>query len=124
MLCLKKLQETIHTLRSPNGCPWDKKQTFQTLTKYLKEETQELIEAIENNDAPNICEEIGDVLYILMMLSEIASENDIFSFATAIEGVNKKLIFRHPHVFGNVTVNNEQELRQIWEEAKLQEKKN
>ena len=124
MLDIKKLHHTIQALRGPEGCPWDKKQNFLSLIKYLEEEAHELIEALEKDDIPNICEEIGDVLYILMMLSEIGREKRLFSFNDVIEGINKKLIFRHPHVFGDVTITSEHELREIWENAKQQEKKN
>jgi tetrapyrrole methylase family protein/MazG family protein len=119
---LKNLINTIKELRGPQGCPWDKKQTVDSLTKYLNEEVAELLVAIKNNDAANICEESGDILYILIMISEIHAEKNEFSFSEVINEINSKLIRRHPHVFQGKKVSGEEQLRLQWESIKLQEK--
>lgn len=123
-LKLNNLINTIRKLRSTNGCPWDKKQTPNSLRKYLEEEVNELQEAIMKSDSENVCEEIGDVLYILLMLSEIYSEDDIFSLTSVVDGINSKLIRRHPHVFEDKKISDETELRLQWERIKQEEKSN
>lgn len=120
---LTNLISTIKTLRGTSGCPWDKKQTPKTLIKYLKEETEELVEGIENNDNNNICEELGDVLYLLIMITETFSDKDQFDFDDVIKIINKKLIRRHPHVFSDSKVRDEQGLKDQWESIKRSEKK-
>lgn len=120
---IDELLSTIQKLRGIDGCPWDIKQTPSSLKKYLAEEVEELIQAIENDDPENICEEIGDVLYVLFMLTEIYKSNELFSLQDALSAINSKLIRRHPHVFGDVTINNDKELRQQWEKIKKEEKK-
>ena len=120
---IEKLLNTIRQLRGPDGCPWDSKQTPQSISKYLQEETSELLNAIENNDIENICEEIGDVLYILLMLIEIFQDNNQFSYEKTILTINEKLIRRHPHVFAGHVVTGEEELRQQWQLIKKLEKK-
>lgn len=122
-LPIAQLLKTIKELRGDKGCPWDIKQTPKTLKKYLKEEVDELLEAIDNEDTANICEEIGDTVYVLMMIAEIHSEKAKFSFADALEEINTKLIRRHPHVFGNATIKDEEELRRQWQNIKEMEKK-
>ncbi len=117
------LQQTIETLRGENGCPWDRKQTQQSLIKYIKNETEELIAAIKNNDTENICEELGDVLYLLCMITAINEEEGNFAFPQVVEGINEKLIRRHPHVFAGSSYKDEEELARQWEAIKAEEKK-
>lgn len=121
---LEELITIIKTLRSENGCPWDKKQTAQTLTKYIKEEVAELLEGIEMGDVQNICEESGDVLFLILMLAEIHTELNEFTLNDIISTVSEKLIRRHPHVFSDTEVKNEEELKKQWEAIKRQEKAN
>lgn len=121
---LFNLISTIKALRGPSGCPWDKKQTPKSLIKYLKEETTELVEGIEKEDCKNICEELGDVLYLLLMITEIHSDLDNFNFDDVIEKVNLKLIRRHPHVFSDSAITDEHELKEQWESIKRSEKQN
>lgn len=121
---LINLISTINTLRSPSGCPWDKKQTSKSLIKHLKEEVAELVEGIEKDDHTNICEEIGDVLYLLLMITEINSDQHNFNIDDVVYNVNQKLIRRHPHVFSDSKVLDEQELKEQWEAIKLSEKQN
>ncbi|NLX19015.1 MAG: nucleotide pyrophosphohydrolase [Desulfobulbus sp.] len=117
-----QLVSIVTTLRSDNGCPWDKKQTSHSLKKYLLEECQELIEAIDNGNAEEICEETGDLLFILTLLTKIFSEERKFTISDVLSAVNKKMIRRHPHVFGDVEITDEQELRRQWQRIKEQEK--
>ncbi|MGW8194345.1 MAG: MazG nucleotide pyrophosphohydrolase domain-containing protein, partial [Desulforhopalus sp.] len=114
---------TISSLRGENGCPWDKRQTSKSLIKHLKSETAELVEAIENNDSANICEELGDLLYIIIMISEINNNLGNFTLTKVITTINEKLIRRHPHVFAGYRYDNEDELAEQWNAIKAAEKK-
>jgi|WetSurMetagenome_2_1015567.scaffolds.fasta_scaffold33694_5 tetrapyrrole methylase family protein / MazG family protein len=116
------LVDTIKKLRSENGCPWDKKQTIVSLTKYLQEEFDELLFAINNNDMDNLCEEAGDLLFLILMLAEINSEHKIFEIKDVLDTINEKLIRRHPHVFAGVQVKDEEALRKQWQMIKAEEK--
>lgn len=120
---IDQLLSTIQKLRGDGGCPWDIKQTPSSLKKYLHEEVEELVQAIEKEDIENICEEIGDVFYVLLMLAEIYKSNNKFNLEDCLSGINSKLIRRHPHVFASATINNDDELRQQWEKIKKEEKK-
>ncbi|MDF2902746.1 MAG: Tetrapyrrole (Corrin/Porphyrin) methylase, MazG protein [Bacillus sp. (in: firmicutes)] len=117
-----KLRQIIAELRGPNGCPWDKKQTYQSLKKYLIEESYELIEAINNDDIDHMIEELGDVLLQVMLHAQIGEDEGYFSIDDVIEGISAKMIRRHPHVFGNVEVNNVEDVLSNWEEIKSGEK--
>jgi tetrapyrrole methylase family protein / MazG family protein len=118
-----KLLETIAALRGKDGCPWDKKQTCSSLAKHIKSECDELLAAIHNNDHNNICEELGDVLYLLVMIAEINSDQGLFDFNDAIEMIDAKLIRRHPHVFAGLSYENEEQLKVQWQTIKAMEKK-
>lgn len=122
-LQIDNLISVIKILRGKNGCPWDKKQTADSLIKYLKEEVTELIDAISADDTANAREEIGDVLYVLIMITEIYSDKGCFSLNDSIENITGKLIRRHPHVFAGKEVTDENELRKQWENIKRLEKK-
>jgi MazG family protein len=117
-----QLVNTINTLRSEDGCPWDKRQTTLSLVKYLHSEFEELIAAIHNDDTENICEELGDLLYLILMISQINNEAGNFNVRQVIEGITEKLIRRHPHVFAGVEIKDEQELRKQWQNIKAEEK--
>ena len=112
----------ISELRSEHGCPWDRKQTYESLKNCLLEETQEVIDAVDNKDMENLCEELGDVLLQVVMNSQIASEQGAFTIDDVVNGVSEKMIRRHPHVFGNVKVNSQEESLALWNEIKKQEK--
>lgn len=116
------LLSTIQKLRDENGCPWDRKQTTQSLRKYLVEEFDEILTAIDNGDADNLCEELGDFLYLILMLGEINGEINNFTVAHIIKSINSKLIRRHPHVFTEQKELSEPELRNQWEAIKRAEK--
>ncbi|MFH1020672.1 MAG: nucleoside triphosphate pyrophosphohydrolase [Pseudomonadota bacterium] len=115
------LLEIISRLRAPDGCPWDKKQTPQTFKQYLVEETHELLEAINDDNPSHICEELGDLLFQVIFLNNLYQEKNLFALSDVIDSISAKMIRRHPHVFGNETVDSEQELRQQWQAIKAQE---
>lgn len=117
-----KLREVIAQLRGPGGCPWDQKQTHQSLKKYLLEEAYEVLEAIDDEDDEHLIEELGDVLLQVMLHAQIGEDEGFFSVRDVIEVVTEKMIRRHPHVFGQMTVNNAEEVVTNWEEIKKQEK--
>jgi MazG family protein len=120
----KNLIETVRALRGQNGCPWDKKQTTESLEKYLHEEFAEIIEAIHKKDSENLCEELGDFLYLILMLSEINRQNGSFSLENIIQTINEKLIRRHPHVFDGKEIEDEHSLTKQWQQIKQVEKSN
>ncbi|MDT8862652.1 nucleoside triphosphate pyrophosphohydrolase [Alkalihalobacillus sp. MEB130] len=117
-----KLREVIATLRGPNGCPWDQKQTHESLKKYFVEEVYEVLEAIDEEDDEHLVEELGDVLLQIMLHSQIGEDDGYFSIRDVIATVTEKMIRRHPHVFGEVTVNDADEVVTNWDEIKKQEK--
>lgn len=117
-----KLREIIAVLRGPNGCPWDKEQTHESLKKYLIEETYEVIEAIDNGDIDHIIEELGDVLLQVMLHAQIGEDDGYFAIEDVIEVLSAKMIRRHPHVFGNRKAEDSAEVLLNWQEIKKQEK--
>lgn len=104
-------------------CPWDRKQTIQSLRQMTLEETYELTDAITENDWPSIREELGDLLLHIVFYSRIASEQKQFTITDVLEGISKKLIDRHPHIYGNVEVRNEDDVKRNWEKLKIREGK-
>ena len=103
-------------------CPWDKKQTIESLRHLTIEETYELADAIIEKDMPNIKKELGDVLLHIVFYARIASETNEFDITDVINSLCEKLIYRHPHIYGDVKVENEQEVKENWEKLKLKEK--
>ena len=117
------LVQTFAVLRGPNGCPWDKKQTHETLIKCLRSETQELVDAIEKKDDENMKEELGDVLLQVLMHSQIAAEEGKFTIDDVIQGLYDKLHRRHPHVFGaHARAATPEEALALWKEMKKKER--
>jgi MazG family protein len=117
------LVETFAILRGPNGCPWDKKQTHETLIKCLQNESQELIDAINNKDDENMKEELGDVLLQVLIHSQIAAEEGKFTIEDVIVGLYDKLHRRHPHVFGTgAKAATPEEALALWKEMKKKER--
>jgi MazG family protein len=104
-------------------CPWDKKQTIQTLRQLTIEETYELTDAITDNDWKGIKEELGDILLHIVFYAKIGAEQNQFTLDEVINGVCEKLIFRHPHIYGDVLVNDEEDVKRNWEKLKLKEGK-
>lgn len=117
-----KLREIIAVLRGPEGCPWDKEQTHESLKKYLIEETYEVIEAIDSGDIDHLTEELGDVLLQVMLHAQIGEDEGYFSIEDVIAGISAKMIRRHPHVFGEAQAETAEQVVQNWEQIKQTEK--
>ncbi|WP_379971455.1 nucleoside triphosphate pyrophosphohydrolase [Ectobacillus sp. sgz5001026] len=116
------LRQIIATLRGPNGCPWDKEQTHESLKRYLIEETYELLEAIDEKDDEHITEELGDILLQVMLHAQIGEDEGWYSIDDIIKGLAEKMIRRHPHVFGDVSVTSTNEVLENWNDIKKTEK--
>ena len=110
--------EIIEKLRAPDGCPWDREQTHETLAKCLLEEAYETCDAIEEKDPTKIADELGDVLLQVVMHAQIGKEEGTFTIDDVTDAVSRKMIERHPHVFGDVKVKNSEEVLDNWEEIK------
>ncbi|GGD04372.1 MazG family protein [Thalassobacillus devorans] len=117
-----RLREVIRELRGPDGCPWDKKQTHESLRKYLIEEAYEFIDAVNKLDDDSMVEELGDVLLQVMLHSQIGEDEGFFTIDDVILSITEKMIRRHPHVFGDISVNSSEEVITNWDEIKKQEK--
>ncbi len=115
-----RLLEIMDELREK--CPWDRKQTLESLRTLTIEETYELADAIINNDLNELKKELGDLMLHIVFYAKIGSEKKAFDIADVLEGINEKLIRRHPHVFGDVKVQDHKEVEENWEEIKMQEK--
>jgi tetrapyrrole methylase family protein/MazG family protein len=115
-----QLLEIIKRLR--NECPWDRKQTFISLTKHLLEESYEYIDAVQAEDDENMSEELGDVLLQVLLNSQIASETKIFDIKTVIHKLSEKMIERHPHIFGEAKAETADEVKENWEKIKAKSK--
>jgi tetrapyrrole methylase family protein/MazG family protein len=113
--------EVVHRLRAPGGCPWDREQTHESLRQYLLEETYELLEAIDRGDDAKMREELGDLLLQIAMHAEIAAEEGRFDATQVSEAVAAKMVKRHPHVFGDRSVANADEVLRNWEHQKMHE---
>lgn len=116
------LTNIIAELRSEHGCPWDRQQTFVSLKKCLADETEEVFQAIDHQDMENLCEELGDVLLQVVLNSQIAREQNLFTIDDVIDGLCQKMIRRHPHVFGDAKAESPEEGRALWNQIKQQEK--
>jgi MazG family protein len=110
-------------LREPDGCPWDREQTYATLRGYLVEECYEVVDALDRADLPGLREELGDLLFQIVFLSRLGKEDGAFTAADVVEGIAAKMVRRHPHVFGSDTVSGTSEVLARWEEIKKAEKK-
>jgi XTP/dITP diphosphohydrolase len=119
LAAFKKLLEIMDELREK--CPWDRKQTNETLRNLTIEETYELADAVIDNDPEEIKGELGDLLLHIVFYSKIGSEYNDFDIGDVIKNLNKKLIYRHPHVFGDTTVKDHEDVKKNWEELKMRE---
>lgn len=120
---LIQLLDIMTRLRDPqNGCPWDVKQTWQSIIPYTLEEVYEVADAIDRNDAAALCDELGDLLFQVVFLAQIASEQGLFDFNDVASGIANKMVRRHPHVFSDESYANEQEQKQEWESIKQAER--
>lgn len=118
-----RLHEIVAILRSPEGCPWDREQTHESIRKNLIEETYEVLETIDEDDPEHMQEELGDLLLQVMLHSQMEEEIGTFSVFDVIQGLNDKLIFRHPHVFGKNKAEDAEAALQNWEQMKAEEKR-
>jgi len=114
--------EVVAHLRAPDGCPWDREQTHRSLRSDLLEETYEVLAAMDAEDVDGMREELGDLLLLILLHTQIASDDGEFTIADVLSGVNRKIVHRHPHVFGDFQVKDEQHLLQNWERLKAQER--
>ncbi len=112
----------MERLRAPDGCPWDREQTHETLKRYFIEETYEVIEAIDSGDPEHLCEELGDALLQVVFHAQLAAESGDFDITSVTDKIVTKLIRRHPHVFGTVEVDGSEEVLRNWEMIKKKEK--
>lgn len=119
---VQDLLAIVRILREPGGCPWDAEQTHESLRKNLIEETYEVADAIDAADADLLCEELGDLLLQILMHVQIEQEQRAFSFDDVCDGICKKLIYRHPHVFGDVQVDGSEQVLKNWDALKNAEK--
>lgn len=114
--------DTIAALRAPNGCPWDREQTHESIARNMIEEAYEAVDAIEQHDATHLREELGDVLLQVVLQSQIAADAGEFTVADVCRDVNAKMIRRHPHVFGEAAAGSAEDVLSIWDNVKLAEK--
>lgn len=116
--------EIVAKLRSPEGCPWDRKQDRESLKPYLVEEFYEVIDAIEDNDVDGIREELGDLLFQIVLHSQLSKEEGRFNINDVVEGIATKMVRRHPHVFGGEKLKTAEDVTEWWDEHKKKEGKN
>ena len=121
-----RLVEIMATLRSPDGCPWDREQTIDTLKPFVLEETYEVLEAIDRHDHASLCEELGDFVFEAVFVAQLESEEGHFTIADAVKSAADKLVRRHPHVFkreqGEAALDTPGQVRTRWEEIKAEER--
>jgi uncharacterized protein YabN with tetrapyrrole methylase and pyrophosphatase domain len=122
MSAIDDLRQTMARLRAPDGCPWDREQTHQTLARCLIDECSELLDTIDRNDLPHMREELGDVLIQVVFHAQLAAERGDFDFDDVAREINEKLIRRHPHVFGNSRADTSAQVIEVWEKVKAGEK--
>src|SRR3982750_2844747 len=121
-----RLVEIMATLRAPEGCPWDREQTIDSLKPFVLEETYEVLEAIDRHDHAALCEELGDFVFEAVFLAQLEAEAGEFTIADSLESIADKLVRRHPHVFkrgqGEAALDTAGQVRTRWEEIKAQER--
>lgn len=118
----QSLVEVVAALRGPEGCPWDKEQTHSSLTQYAIEETFELVEAVESADDLRIKDELGDVLFQVILNAQLAADRGAFTISDVIQNLNEKMVRRHPHVFSDTKLADSEAVIQNWEQIKRAEK--
>ncbi len=119
----ERLTQIMAQLRAPDGgCPWDLKQTHETLRPYLIEESAEVLDAIESGDKSHLCEELGDLLLQVVFHAQLAQENGDFTIDDVTRGINEKLVRRHPHIFGDARADDAETVKANWDAIKAQEK--
>ncbi|MGN0402020.1 MAG: MazG nucleotide pyrophosphohydrolase domain-containing protein [Acetatifactor sp.] len=121
---MQELLEIVAILHGPEGCPWDKSQTHESLKKCLTDEAEEVLLAIDNKDDVNLCEELGDVLLQVLAHCELARMRGAFDFSDVVQMLSEKLIRRHPHVFGDARMpETDEEALELWRAVKQEEKR-
>ena len=118
----QRLVEIMARLRAPDGCPWDREQTFDSIKKYTLEETYEVLDAIDRRDWADLRDELGDFLLQAVFYAQMASEERLFDIAGSLDAINEKLVRRHPHIFGDGVANTEAEVKKRWDEIKAEER--
>jgi tetrapyrrole methylase family protein / MazG family protein len=124
LIKLRELTQLIKKLRAPEGCPWDQQQKKEDIGKYILEEAYEVVDSLDKSNPQALKEELGDLLFQILFLAEISAESDLFSFSDVMDGINEKMIRRHPHVFGDKKVNSVQEVKDNWQKIKKKERNN
>jgi tetrapyrrole methylase family protein/MazG family protein len=119
---LERLRRIVARLRGPDGCPWDKEQTYASLRRYILEEAYEAVEAIDSGDVDAMVEEFGDLLLQVFLQSQIGEDNGDFDLSEVADAISDKLVFRHPHVFGSATAETAEEVLANWDQLKKAEK--
>ena len=117
-----KLVSIMARLRAPDGCPWDREQTFDTIKPYLLEETYEVMEAIDTRDWPELAQELGDLLLQPVFFAQMASEAGHFRIEDSLDAINEKLRRRHPHIFGDTEARTADDVKKRWDQIKAEEK--
>lgn len=117
-----KLHDICAKLRGPTGCPWDKSQTIESMLEHFSEEAEEVAMAIQKEDYPNLREELGDLLFCILLISQIAKENKLFNIDDVMRDIEKKIISRHTWVFGKDKAKTPAEAVAIWKKNKAKEK--
>jgi len=121
----KKFSELVnlmHRLRAPGGCPWDRKQTFDSIKPYTLEETYEVLDAIDSRDWAGLSEELGDLMLQPVFLAAIAEEEGLFTISDSLQAINEKLVRRHPHIFGTARAETPEDVKVRWDQIKAEEK--
>jgi MazG family protein len=119
---LERLMEIMARLRAPDGCPWDREQSFDTIKKFTVEETYEVLDAIDRRDWADLREELGDYILQAVFYAQMASEEGLFRLGDCLDAINEKLIRRHPHIFGDETARTGDEVLKLWDAVKAKEK--
>lgn len=119
---LQDLLDILRDLRGPEGCPWDKVQDYDSLKITLRDETQEVLDAVEKRDMENLQEELGDLLLQVLFYADLAKEDGYFTLEDVMSGLGRKLVRRHPHVFGDAKAETPEEALALWREVKRRER--
>jgi len=119
---LTELTQLIRKLRAPDGCPWDQQQKKEDIGKYILEEAYEVVDSLAKENPQALKEELGDLLFQILFLTEMGAESELFFLSDVLDGIIKKMIRRHPHVFGNIKINSVQEVKENWQQIKKKER--
>ncbi len=121
---VRQLEKVMKILRAPGGCPWDREQTHETLSRYLREECSEVVDSVIDRDYPGLCDELGDVLMNIVFNSVVAEEEGLFNFDDVAKGSVEKMLRRHPHVFSDGDADTPDKVAVVWDEIKKKERNN